>query len=221
MRWILISLLAALSLSNDALAANETDQPLVIMDEGLWLTFYDIPSRRFHDIRNAFVRREFDIAATNLVTSASYIKVEANRALPALAERLEDVSSRMMWIAEYIDDTNITLVDLDSLFGRAHWLLAQHYIDMAKRSRDGQQYRNEGLYLWATTHHMERAVLWSNSRIDRELHKGLEGLRDLAKRLQDEKLAAKANQEKPVVQAEKVLRKLGAQIDRPVALPIH
>lgn len=217
----LLGLLAVLALSNYALAEIEPKQPLVTMDENLWVTFYDLPSRRFHDIRSDFVRREFQTAASNLVTSANYLKVEADRAIPALAERLNDVSAKLTRIAENVDDTSVTVADLDSLFGRAHWLLAQHYLDMAKQSRDMQRYRNEGLYLWATTHHMERAVLWSNARIDRELYKTLEGLRDLANRLQDADLAAEANQKRPVVRAEKILRTLGKQIDRPVVLPVQ
>lgn len=219
LKWT--SLIAVLVLSNPALAEDEANQPLVTMDENLWITFYDLPSRRFRDTRTAFMRQDFAVATNNLVTSASYLKVEANRALPVLAERLDEVSARMMWIAENVDHVSVTLADFDSLFGRAHWLLAQHYLDMAKRLRDKQHYRNEGLYLWATTHHIERAVLWSNARIDSELHKTLEGLRDLASRLQDADIAAKANQEKPVVRAEKMLRKLGKQIDRPVVLPVR
>ena len=217
LKWT--SLIAVLVLSNPALAEDEANQPLVTMDENLWITFYDLPSRRFRDTRTAFMRQDFAVATNNLVTSASYLKVEANRALPALAERLDEVSARMTWIAENVDHASVTLADFDSLFGRAHWLLAQHYLDMAKRSRDKQQYRNEGLYLWATTHHIERAVLWSNARIDNDVHKTLEELRDLAGRLQDADTSAKANKNKPVIRAEKLLRKLGKQIDRPVVLP--
>lgn len=219
MRQKVFGFLAVLVLSNYALAQIEPNQPLVTMDEHLWVTFYDLPSRRFHEIRSSFVRREFETAARNLETSANYLKVEAARAMPALAERLDDVSAKLLWTAEHVNDANVAVADLDALFGRAHWLLAQHYLDMAKQSRDMQQYRNEGLYLWATTHHMERAVLWSNARIDRELYKALEGLRDLATRLQDADRAAEANQKRPVVRAEKILRTLGQQIDRPVVLP--
>lgn len=215
----LVALFVVVALSNHALAETEPQQPLVTMDENLWVTFYDLPSRRFRDIRSDFVRREFSSAAHDLVISANFLNVEADRAIPPLAERLNDVSARFASIARNVDDTSVTVADLDFLFGRAHWLLAQHYLDMAKRSRDVQQYRNEGLYLWATTHHMERAVLWSNARVDRELRKALEELRDLADRLQDTTLAAEANQNRPVVRAEKILRALGKQIDRPVVLP--
>ncbi len=201
------------------MAQDETDQPKVVIDEGQWAAFYDVPSRRFRDIRAAFIRREFDRASEDLATSASYLSIEASRALPAIAERLSEVSQRMMWISENINDAGVTTQDLDALFSRAHWLLAQHYLDKARSSRDSRQNRNAGLNLLASTHHLERAVLWSNSRIDRGVQETLEDLRDLADRLQDKELAARAYREKPIVRAETLLRKLGKTIDRPVVLP--
>ncbi len=213
-----IILIAALLATTPALSANNSDQPIVTMQENLWIAFYDVPSRRFRDIRGAFVRREFGKASADLDTSAVYLAVEAERAVPAIAARLNEVADRMMWISENTDDLSVTTADLDALFSRAHWLLAQHYLDMARRSRDSRRNRNAGLYLLATTHHLERAVLWSNSRISRDTHKALENLRDLADRLQDEELAADAYSDKPLVQAEKLLRKLGKTIDRPVVL---
>ena len=218
MSKISIILIAAMLATTPALSANNSDQPIVTMQENLWIAFYDVPSRRFRDIRGAFVRREFGKASADLDTSAVYLAVEAERAVPAIAARLNEVADRMMWISENTDDLSVTTADLDALFSRAHWLLAQHYLDMARRSRDSRRNRNAGLYLLATTHHLERAVLWSNSRISRDTHKALENLRDLADRLQDEKLAADAYSDKPLVQAEKLLRKLGKTIDRPVVL---
>ena len=213
-----IFLLAALAAATPAISADSTDQPVVTMHENLWIAFYDVPSRRFRDIRNAFVKRQFDRAAIDLGTSADFLAIEADRAVPAIAERLNDVADRMTWISENTGDVSVTTTDLDALFSRAHWLLAQHYLDMAKRSRDHRQNRNAGLYLMATTHHLERAVLWSNSRIDRDVHKTLEDLGDLAHKLQDKNLAEKAYAEKPMARAEKLLRKLGKTIDRPIVL---
>lgn len=212
-------MIAALAMTAPPLAATEADPPVVTMDENLWVAFYDVPSRRFRDIRAAFVRREFAKASKDLATSASYLTIEASRALPAIAERLDEVANRMTSISEHIDDIDVTATDLDSLFSRSHWLLAQHFLDMARRSRDSRQNMSAGLYLWATTHHIERAVLWSNSRISRDVQKTLEDLRDLADRLQDEELAAAAYRDKPLLRADKLLRKLGKTIDRPIVLP--
>lgn len=219
MRLTTISLLVVCALTAGPITANEPDQPLVTMDENLWVAFYDVPSRRFRDIRTAFMQRNFAAAASDLGTSASYLRIEADRAIQELSVRLNEVAGRMTWVADNIEDMSVTVADLDALFGRAHWLLAQHYLDMARRARDRQRYRVEGRYLWATTHHLERAVLWSNARIDKRLFKTLEGLRELATRLQDDKEALKAHREKPLVQADKTLRELGMRIDRPVVLP--
>ena len=201
-----------------AVPASESDQRVVIMDENLWVAFYDVPSRRFRDIRAAFIKRQFAQAAGDLETSSAYLTIEADRALPTISKRLNEVADRMAWISENMEDASVTVTDLDALFSRAHWLLAQHYLDLAKRSRNSRKHRNAGLNLYATTHHLERAVLWSNSRITRDVQKTLENLRDLADQLQDKDLAETAYREKPIVQAEKLLRKLGKKIDRPVLL---
>ena len=218
MRNSVIIFFAALLATTPAISASTSDQPIVTMQENLWIAFYDVPSRRFRDIRNAFVKSQFDRASADLDTSAVYLAIEADRAIPAIAGRLTDVADRMMWISENTDDVSVTTADLDALFSRAHWLLAQHFLDMARRSRDSRNNRNAGLYLQATTHHLERAVLWSNSRISRDTHKTLENLRDLADRLQDRELVKDAYNDKPLAQAEKLVRKLGKNIDRPVVL---
>lgn len=213
------NLVVGLALIAGAASAAEPNRPFVAVDENLWVAFYDVPSRRFRDVRNAFVQQNFPMAASDLGTSASHLRVEAGRALPELAVRLSEVAERMIWLADNIDNPSVTVASLDALFGRAHWLLAQQYLDMARQARDREEYRVEGLNLWATTHHLERAVLWSNARVDRKLFNTLERLRDLATRLQNEKLALSAHREKPLVQAEKTLRDLGELVDRPVVLP--
>lgn len=202
-------------------AADEVPQAKVTMDENMWVVFYDVPSRRFRTIRADFVRRQFDTAATDLLTSASYLSIEAARAQPELATRLGEVAARLTWIAENIGDNSVTGAELDAVFGRAHWLLAQHYLALARQSRDTQQNRNAGLYLWATTHHIERAVLWSNARIDRKVQQSLEDLRELATDLQNESRARRAYGEKPISRAEALLRDLGKVIDRPVVVTLQ
>ena len=209
---------SALCIAAGAALAQSTPPSFVTIDEDQWVVFYDVPSRRFRDARVAFVRQEFDRAAADLATSASYLEIEAGRAQPAIGERLGEVASRLRWIAGNIGDPAVTGAALDAQFGRAHWLLAQHYLAEARQARDGDQLRKAGLNLFATTHHLERAVLWSNARIDRRLQSTLDALRALAVQLQDPKQAKKAIGEKPIVRAEALLRDLGAVVDRPVVL---
>ena len=194
-----------------------TSQSPVVLDEQLWVTFYDLPSRRFRAIRTAILTRNNESAARDLSVTANYLSVESDRSSATFQAPLRDVVDKLRQMEAAVDE--VTLEELDGLFGRAHWLLAQHYLELARQARDARQSRDTSLYLWATTHHMERAMLWSNVAVTREAQTALEGLRKIAGDLQNPKTAARAYKERPVVRAEKLLRKIGKQIDRRVILP--
>lgn len=194
-----------------------SSQAPIVLDEELWVTFYDLPSRRFRAIRAAILTRDNESAARDLSITANYLSIESDRAVAALQAPLSDVVDQLRQKAAAVD--KVTLDELDELFGRAHWLLAQHYLALARQARDTRQNRNASLYLWATTHHMERAMLWSNVAVTREAHAALEGLRKTAGELQNPETSARAYKERPVVRAETLLRKIGKQMDRRVILP--
>ncbi len=193
-------------------------QSAVVLDENLWVTFYDLPSRRFRAIRAAVLTRDNESAARDLSLAANYLSVEAERSSTVLRAPLDDVVNHLRRMESSIEE--VTLDDLDALFGRAHWLLAQHYLESAGEARDARENRNASLYLWATTHHIERAILWSNVAVTREVHSTLEGLQKIAGELGDPETSARAYRERPMVRAERLLRKIGKQIDRRVLLPV-
>jgi hypothetical protein len=196
---------------------HDRNQAAVVLDEDMWIAFYDLPSRRFRAIRTAIISQDHEAAARDLAAAANYISVEAERASAVFQAPLRDVVEQLRQMNEKIDD--VTLQELDLLFGRTHWLLAQHYLEFARRARDARANRNTSLYLWATTHHMERALLWNNVAVTRDVQATLEDLRDVAARLQNPNTSARAYREKPVVRAEQLLRKIGKDIDRRVLLP--
>ena len=202
-----------------ALGQQQDRQSAVVLDENLWVTFYDLPSRRFRAIRSAVLTRNFDAARQDLAVTATYLAIETDRATAVLQGPLREVTDQLRTFESSIDD--VALSDLDASFGRAHWLLAQHYLQFARKARDARQDRNTSLYLWATAHHIERAVLWSDVAVTRDVQKTLEDLREIAGDLQDPARAARAYRERPVVRAENLRRKGGKQIDRRilVALP--
>ncbi len=217
MRFPAIAITALVVLTSSPSIAQSRDS-FVEVDEALWVTFYDVPSHRFRSIRDAFVRRDFDAVRRDLTTSASHLMIESGRSTAALAEQLAKVSHEMTLMSGDIDDQELTAESLDKLFARTHWLLAQHYLYHAQISRDANNNRMAGRYLWATTHHMERAVLWSDTRINRKLTSSLEELQELSVQLQDKQSAASAREQKPVIRVEAVLKEIGKVIDRPVVL---
>lgn len=70
MHRFLKSLFVALPFTAVTSAAQESKQRLVTMDEDVCITFYDLPSRRFHDIRNAFVNLQFPAVARDMSVTA-------------------------------------------------------------------------------------------------------------------------------------------------------
>lgn len=215
-RLILVFAMIFLAVST-SFGQQSQGQSAVVLDEELWVTFYDLPSRRFRAIRSAVLTRNHESAARDLSLAANYLSVEAERSSVVFRGPLNDVVAQLRRMEA--DVGHITLDELDALFGRAHWLLAQHYLEFAREARDARHNRSTSLYLWATTHHIERAILWSNVAITREVHRTLEGLQKLAGEIGNQETSARAYRERPIVKAESLLRKIGEQIDRRVILP--
>ncbi len=214
MRKILAGVLLAVIASPAQPAAN--DPPLFTLDEQTWVLFYDLPSRRFRAIRDAFVRRDFDSAARDLRISAGFIGAEQARSVPALAGPMSEVVARLGELADAIDAPTTTAGDFDAAFSRAHWLLAQHYLTLTERARDDKRHRAAGNYLWATAHHMERCVLWSNASLTRALVRDIERLRDMADALRESDKPERVYRDKPIASAAKTLAAIGEFLNRKV-----
>ena len=124
----------------------------ITLDEDVWVLFYDLPSRRFRNVRDAFVRRNWPLARRDLEASAGFLRTELARADETLVKPLKEVIRRIEMIAENIETPSVSGSDLDAAFARAHWLLAQHYLLLSEAARDSGDSRSTGNYLWATAH---------------------------------------------------------------------
>lgn len=199
-------------------AQSADEQALFTLDESVWVTFYDLPSRRFRAIRDEFVRRDFQTASRNLVTAAGFLRVEAGRAVPELQDAINGVADKLDGMSRVLGEPTVVVSDLDNEFARAHWLLSQHYLVMALRSRDTSAHSNAGHYLWATAHHMERAVLWSNARIDRDVLNALDSIREMSNKLRDGQRPQRVYRDRPIRLAAQTLIAVGEHIDRNVRI---
>ena len=146
-------------LASAALAQDESStRSGITLDEDVWVLFYDLPSRRFQNVRGAFVRRNWSVARRDLAASSGFLRAELARADAALVVPLEEVIIRLESIAENIETREVSGSDLDAAFARAHWLLAQHYLVLSETARNSGDPRTTANYLWATAHHLERRV---------------------------------------------------------------
>lgn len=214
MKSVVLGLLLAVLLAPAPARAADTHQ--VILDENVWVLFYDLPSRRFRSIRDAHLQRDWARASADLRTSAGFIAAEAGRATESLQAPLEEIVGRLNRLAAAEAVGDVSGEQLDAAFGRAHWLLAQHYLVLARDARDAASHRMAGNYLLATAHHMERAALWSDAKLTRKLAQTLDRLREHAHELREARDPARVYRNKPIVAAEKTLRELGVLLDRPV-----
>jgi hypothetical protein len=164
------------------------------------------------------VSRDFDAARHDIEVSAQYLGIEAQRAQPGIGAAMEAVRIRLREMGGNLDSEKVVAREFDALFGRAHWLLAQHFLHLAIASRDAERYRESGHYLIASAHHMERAALWSNARISPELVRSLDRLLGLADQLQDSPSKRWVEETRPLQSAVKTLAALGEHIDRQVLL---
>jgi hypothetical protein len=192
------------------------EPPLFTLDDRLWVMFYDLPSRRFREIRDAFIRRDFDVVRQDLTTSEAFLRAEIGRADPVLVPAMTEVADRLHAIADNLGDRDTTVTDLDPVFARAHWLLAQHYLTLATTARDTGRHKMAGQYLWATAHHLERTVLWSDARISRKLVNALDGMREMAGELRTSERPERVYKDKPIDNARRTLFELGEFLDRKV-----
>jgi len=198
--------------------AADDNQRLFAFDEQHWVLFYDLPSRRFRAIRDNFVKRNFEDASRDLRVTENYLLIEASRASPLIQERLELVAEALATAANDIDQLELTTNDLDALFARAHWLLAQHYLELALLSRDTENYKTSAHYLMATAHHVERTILWSNMRIEPAILVKLENIRKLSNTLLESRKPKLVYREKPIRQAWVLIQDTGEFLDRKILI---
>lgn len=192
------------------------DQALFVLDETVWATFYDLPSRRFRSIRDAFIRKDFEAAARDLQVSIGFMSIEAGRAISELNAPLTDNVAQLANLRARMREPAVSVGDLDAPFARAHWLLAQHYLVLAMQSRDAKKHKSAGRYLWATAHHLERAVLWSDARIDRSVVNALESSRRMASELQTSDRPERVYRDRPIAATARTLIRIGAHLERKV-----
>ena len=94
-------------LASVALAQNEhTTRADIVLDEEVWVLFYDLPSRRFRIARDAFVRRNWSVARRDLAASSGFLRAELSRTDTALAAPLEK-SGYGAYLRQLLDDSGV------------------------------------------------------------------------------------------------------------------
>ena len=86
--------------------------------------------------------------------------------------------------------------------------------DMDIPALHDQRHRDAGNYLWATAHHLERCILWSDSRVDRDTVRALDSLRSMAAALRDSASPERVYRDRPIRLAARTLMAAGESLQR-------
>ena len=105
------------------------------------------------------------------------------------------------------------------MFGRAHWLLAQHFLLIAQSRLRDNDTAVLSVYLTATAHHLERAALWSGAQDTPGLAQTLDELRASAADLR--KNPDRNRYQRLITRTVNVLKDLAKVINRPVRVTLN
>jgi hypothetical protein len=192
------------------------DRPALVLDGDTFITFYDLPSRRFRAMRRAFGEGDEALYQRDLTVSIEYLTAEMQRMDPRLVAPMQEVIDGL---AALKVGSGSTVRELDGLFSRAHWLLAQHFLLIAQTRLSDNNTAVLSVYLTATAHHLERAALWSGAQDTPGLAQTLDELRASAAGLR--KKPDRNRYQQLITRTVSVLKDLSKVINRPVRVNLN
>ena len=192
------------------------DRPTLVLDGDTFITFYDLPSRRFRALRGAFVEGDEVGFQRDLAVSIEYLGVEIQRMDPRLGGAMHEVIAGFDAVSI---SSGAAVTELDALFSRAHWLLAQHFLLTAQSRLLESGAATPAIYLIATAHHLERAALWSGAGETPKLAQTLDELRASAGNLR--KYPHRDQYQRLIARTAGLLKDLSKVINRPVRVELN
>jgi hypothetical protein len=186
--------------------------PDSLVFEQVWLYFADKPEEYFEETVSDLDAVGPKAAAHDLRTAAAYLKIEAGRsrgasgkALRASIDELEDAAGRVG------GGVTIPSDEMNRVFARAHWALAQHHFARASALAARDKIK-AGKELDAAATHVEHGMGWLDPEPDETRTAALQGVRETAGEMTEGKLIKPEAVSKAMTVLEKEIEDLRAQI---------
>jgi hypothetical protein len=141
--------------------------PDSMIAEQVWLYFTDKPEEHFEKTIADLDSEHPEGASHDLRTAAAYLKIEAGRergdsekALKASVHELERAAGKIE------DGIVIPTKDMESMFARAHYALAEHHYERASALWEKKEQIKAGKELDVSAMHVEHGMGWVTDRPD-------------------------------------------------------
>ena len=148
--------------------------------DGYWAPYTEEPDAHFNRAYNKFVNKDFRTAAIELRKSAGYLKMQSVGTSGDIRSSLDALNKLLLRLANDVESgVASSSVRIDTTIVRAHLALAQFHQQQAIDSFKAKRLQNTAYQLHAAAFHLERAVYWSDYKldlIDEELFKNAQQL---------------------------------------------
>ncbi len=197
-------------------STSESKSTRFVMDGDTFIVFYDLPSRRFRALQQAFINQNTEQFDRDLEVTIQYLAAEKSRMDPRLQAPIDQTIESLR---AFPSTSDLSLSDMQQHFARVHWLLAQHFLQIAHRQTQSTETAETWLYYTATAHHLERAVLWASLEIDKTLTANLDSLRAVTSATMHKR--NKDKRQRTLQRTAQTLKKLSTELELPLRVKLE
>ncbi len=153
---------AALDKTLNKAARADLERRWLVTDVAGWYPVADEPQRHFGAAAEAFAKKDYKAAATEVRKAASYLRLESARATGDAKKGLDAADSELEKTARELDKGAIkSQKELDQRFANADHALALAHRVKAAESWARKDYETAGYELKAAAHGLESGAVWA------------------------------------------------------------
>lgn len=155
---------AALDKTLDKAARADMERRWLVTDVTGWYPVADEPQRHFGAAVEAYARKDYKAAATEVRKAAAYVRLESARAVGQARTGLDAAAAGLEKTAQALDKGAIKAEkDLDKAFANANHALALAHRAKAAESWARKAYDQAGYELKAAAQGLESAAFWTGA----------------------------------------------------------
>jgi hypothetical protein len=203
----------ALDKTLDKAARADMERRWLVTDVTGWYPVADEPQRHFGAAIEAFAKKDYKAAATEVRKAAAYVRLESARAVGQAKTGLDAAGSELEKTAKALDKGAVKAEkDMDTAFANANHALALAHRAKAAESWAHKAYDQAGYELKAAAQGLESAAAWTGAEAKSAASTGVSDARSVGDKLASGGVWAKNEVAKGFESLGGALNKLGQSI---------
>ena len=204
---------AALDKTLNKAARADLERRWLVTDVTEWYPVAEEPQRHFGAAVEAFAKKEYKAAATEVRKAESYVRLESARAAGEVKKGLDGAGAALEKTAQALDKGAVkTVKEMDQVFADAHHALALAHRAKAAESWARKAYDQAGYELKAAATGLEGAAAWTGNEAKAAAAAGAADARAIGEKLASGGVWAKDEVAKGFESLGGALNKLGHTI---------